>query len=114
MTQGDLFDSPTPGVIVSKATDVGGAPSGGATIIAFPQNRNVGRIRRVALKLSERDGKLKEAYWNRSCNDLASMLIKAGLSEAHVQAQLYAFHEAVNSELYRLANAGCRQPGGAA
>lgn len=114
MTQGDLFDSPTSMVITIDTIGAGGAPAGGATIIPFPQDRNLGRVRRVALKLTERTGKLQESYWARSCSDLASMLLKAGHTNDQVNAQIDAFHQAVSCELYRLANAGVRQPGGAA
>lgn len=131
MSQFDLFDSPAQEVATTAVQEgplaplaprsargiemgIVGAPAGVATIIPFPQDRNMGRVRRVALKLTERDGKLKESYWTRSCNDLSSMLLKAGHSQQQVDSQLYAFRDAVGLELYRLANAGLRQPGGAA
>lgn len=113
MMQLDLFDySPPSETIIEPA--VVGAPAGGATIIPFPQDRNLGRVRRVAVKLSERDGKLRESYWTRSCNDLASMLVKAGHSEQQIATQLSAYYSAVCLELHRLHHAGLRQPGGAA
>lgn len=114
MNQGGLFDTPAPVMVISISMETVDAPSGGATIIAFPQDRNMGRIRRVALKLTERTGKLQESYWARSCNDLASMLLKAGHTIDQVDAQINAFHGAVSLELCRLANASFRQPGGAA
>jgi hypothetical protein len=113
MKQLDLFDISE--AVAVMPPDAAGAPPAGAAIIAFPQARNAGRVRRVAAKLMERDGKARESYWRRSINDLASMLSKAGLDQQQIETQILAFREAVGIEMWRLDGAGApRQPGGAA
>lgn len=113
MTQLDLFDIPPASEIILAPTTVG-APPVGAAIIAFPQNRNIGKARHVAAKILERDGKAKEAYWRRICTDMASMLGRAGHSDGQVTFQIMGFHDAVCVEMDRLRSAGIQQPGGAA
>jgi len=111
MMQLDLFET---GQAATQEA-VAGAPPSGATIIPFPQQRNIGRARHVALKLAAREGKSKESYWRRSCADLASMLSKAGLNQQEVELQLSAFRDAVGVELGRIPDdQQHRQPGGAA
>lgn len=110
MKQLDLFDQSAALEDIMAQASVG-APTGGAAIIAFPQSRNVGRARRVAEKLEARQGKAKDSYWRRVCNDLASMLYRAGIDDRQVEAQIQAFHDAVSLELYRLHNS---RAGGAA
>lgn len=110
MKQMDLFEQSTAPENVMAPASVG-APPAGAAIIAFPQSRNVGRARHVAEKLEARQGKAKDSYWRRVCNDLAAMLYRAGIDDRQVEAQIQAFHDAVSLELHRLHNA---RAGGAA
>lgn len=114
MKQLDLFDSP-PKPSGDGVPSAVGAPPSGATVIPFPQQRNIGRARHVAQKLVAREGKSKQSYWRRSCADLASMLSRAGLNQQDVERQLSAFRDAVGVELGRITDdqQHC-QPGGAA
>jgi len=108
----DLFS--THKVLEAVPTAVDALPSG-ASIIPFPQSRNIGRVRHVAAKLIARDGKAREAYWRRSINDLASMLRKSGHGVTQVQQQLTIFRDSVGAELQRLNATGTpRRPNGAA
>lgn len=113
MKQLDLFDIPE--AVAVMPPDAIGAPPAGAAIIPFPQSRNVGRVRHVAAKLNEREGRALESYWRRSINDLASMLTRSGLDHHQVESQILAFRDAVGIELYRLDCCSTpQQPGGAA
>lgn len=98
MTQLDLFDTPTSEAKTEQTTV--GAPAGGAIIIAFPQGRNIGRVRHVATKfLAQAEGRPRDAYWRRIINNLVGQLEKAGIDQQEIEHQVADFHYAVQAEL---------------
>ncbi|WP_173088943.1 DUF6074 family protein [Devosia sp. 1635] len=112
MMQLDLFAWTPPQEIVMEASVP--APAG-ATIICFPQRRNIGKARHVAVLLLRRaEGPQRETYWSQVCNRMAGTLDKVGMDDAEIDRQLRAFAETVSSEMCRLSNTGLQQPGGAA
>lgn len=74
-----------------------GAPLGGAHVVRFPIHRNIGKARRVAEVLSKREGATRQAYWRRTCEDLATMLERRGADEAEIDRQLERFRDVVTS-----------------
>lgn len=87
----------------------------GASIICFPQRRNIGKVRHVAQHLMRRpEGRARETYWNQVCNRMAGTMAKAGIGEDEITHQLNAFAESVGWEMQRLASDGRQRPGGAA
>lgn len=73
-----------------------------ATIIAWPLDRDVGRVRHVARLASKRAGKTRQSYWNAVCTRLGRMLLRNGLSEEQARDQLERFAGAVSTEISRL------------
>ena len=97
MKQLDLFEyQPTENQM--QATGMS-APSGAPHIIAFPQSRNVGRVRHVATKFLEREGKLRDSYWRRILDNLAAQLERAGLTELQIEHQVDGFTRAMQTEI---------------
>lgn len=83
-----------------------------ATVIAWPLDRDVGRVRHVArLLLSKPTEKQRDTYWRSTCNRLAGVLLKNGLTENDVERQLDRFHAAVCLELTRQSHRTGREHG---
>lgn len=81
-----------------------------ATILAWPLDRDVGRVRHVARLLMARSTeRQRETYWRTTCNRLAGVLLRNGLSEEQVGRQLDRFHSAVSVELTRQAHRNGRE-----
>lgn len=85
-----------------------------ARIIAFPQHRNVGRIRHVAALAASKSGRARDSYWVQARRALEATLTAAGLPPAEVRLQVMEFRDAVSAELQRLDHTDRRSPGGAA
>lgn len=82
-----------------------GGGTEGATIVPFPQNRNVGKARHVARLMLARRGRHRDAYLKQVRLRFGWALRGAGLTDAEIDRQLAAFVEAVNAEMVRqLAN----------
>ena len=114
MKQLDLFDwipSSTSETIMTPLSV--GAPSGGATIICFPQDRNVGKARHVAALILKREGAERDSYWRQVCNRLAGTMSKAGIDDDEIDRQLSALSRAVSLEMSRLDHSDRQRPGGA-
>jgi hypothetical protein len=115
MTQLDLFNqSPAPSSDMAPSSVV--AAPAGATIICFPQRRNIAKVRHVAAQILRRaEGRQRESYWRQVCNRMAAMLAKNGIDDIEVNRQLNAFAEAVSAEMYRMCHGhDLEWPGGAA
>lgn len=82
-------------------------------IIPFPTERRVGKVRHVAEILNHKHGTDATRYWRQIMAGLRGQLEKAGLDYETVNAELRAFHDAVQGELVRLSYQQ-RGPGGAA
>jgi len=81
-----------------------------ATIIAWPLDRDVGRVRHVAkLLIAKATEKQRDTYWRTCCNRLAETLLRRGLTDDQVARQLDRFHAAVSTELARQAHASGRE-----
>ena len=78
------------------------APAG-ATLIPFPANKRVGKVRRTAaILLSKKSQRAQAAYWRQVEDGLASGLGGVGIPDDEISRQLGAFSEAVNLEAARL------------
>lgn len=74
-----------------------------AEIIAFPQEHNLGRARRVAqVWFYKRSQKAKDAYWASTVQNLASSFRRAGFSEREAIRQVNGFRAAVEHEIGNL------------
>ena len=81
-----------------------------ATIIAWPLDRDVGRVRHVARLLTAKPTeKQRDTYWRTTCNRLAGVLLKNGLTENDIERQLGRFQAAVGLELVRQAHLNGRE-----
>lgn len=70
-----------------------------AQILPFPQDRNVGKARRVARVWLSFRGRQREAYWSNTVGRLAFVLERIGFDEAEVDRQLEAFKLAVQAQI---------------
>lgn len=110
MTQLDLFDSE------AAANDMGagvedGAPPNGATILPFPQGRNIGKVRHVARYLLRRpEGRARDAYWGQICNRMTESMRRADLRDDVIHHQIQGFRDAVGMEMGRILADGQRRP----
>lgn len=78
-----------------------GSGTEGATIVPFPQNRNVGKARHVARLMLARRGRHREAYLRQVRLRFGWSLKSSGLTDAEVDRQFAAFAETVNAEMAR-------------
>ena len=79
------------------------------TIIAFPTERRVGKIRRTADVLNRRHGRGAEFYWHQVVDGMVSQMERAGLDRAVIDHEIRAFHDAVQRALQA---AGQERPDG--
>jgi len=86
-----------------------GAP---ATIIVFPLERRVGKVRRTAQLLSERHGDEAALYWKQVVSSTRRSLERVGLPDVDIEAEILTFRDAVQVELNRI-TCGARSPAGA-
>jgi len=70
-----------------------------AVVLAFPLNRRVGKIRRVAEVLSRKQGKDASSYWNRQCDWHRADLSKTILTDDEIENEVDHFFDAVQQEL---------------
>lgn len=76
-----------------------------AELICFPQDRNVGKVRKVAATYANRPTRAaRNGYWIGICSTLAAVMRRRGFSEAEIARQTDAFHHAVEAELFALAS----------
>jgi len=84
-----------------------------ASVLAFPQRRNVGRVRRVAALIEKRrSDESRQKCFDKELWALCQLLKAHGLPEQVVDRQLDEFTAAVNAELWR--REARRRPGGRA
>lgn len=86
-------------------------------IIAFPLNKRVGKIRRVAEVWSRKRGGDQKSYWGTQLNTLGRTLERIGYSEEQINAELDLFRDAVSSQISRMRAVGIapeKDPKGAA
>ncbi|WP_332304685.1 DUF6074 family protein [Rhizobium sp. GR12] len=84
-------------------------------VIAFPLNNRVGKVRKTASILSKKHGEDADLYWKQIVAGNRKHLLRIGLSEAAIDAELLSFHQAVHAEMVRQAYRGSTgTPGGAA
>lgn len=84
-----------------------------ADILAFPQRRNLARVRRVATVIEKcKSAASRQRAFDRELWTLCQTLKANGLSTGQVNRQLEEFTNAVNAELWRIN--GRQRPGGAA
>lgn len=76
-----------------------------ASVIAFPQNRRIGKIRRVASNLTRKSGRGASAYWQKTVSDLERQLRRANLSENAIRQEIGRFEMAVRAEFERIIHA---------
>ena len=85
------------------------APPSGATVVIFPQDRNIGKARHVARVLATKETRrAQQAYWDQAVRGLQLSLLRAGVSWAEIERQVTRFHTAVADELSRRAAAARR------
>jgi hypothetical protein len=88
------------------------ASSTPATIIVFPLERRIGKVRRTAQLLSERHSDDAALYWKQVNANNLRHLTRLGLAPAEIEAELQSFFDAVQAELNRI-TCGARSPAGA-
>lgn len=77
-------------------------PPASATLICFPQDRNIGRARRVAQTYVRRPTeRAREAYLAETCQTLAGVMQRRGFERVEIERQIMAFRIAVAAELAR-------------
>lgn len=73
-------------------------------VLPYPLTRRVGKIRDVALKLSEKATEKHAAYYQSQVDDaLRKQMIRIGLDDAAQDRALAAFWSCVRNEINRLA-----------
>lgn len=72
-----------------------------AVVVPFPAKHRIGKIRRVAEVLSDRQGKSAARYWQQIVEGMASQMEKSGLARPVVEVELREFFDAVQVELCR-------------
>lgn len=82
------------------------------TVIPFPAKQRIGKIRRAAEVLADRQGKSADQYWRQVAGGMQSQMIAAGIPDEVIAAQLRDFLDAVQREIVRQSYAG--RSGGAA
>ena len=86
-----------------------------AEVIIFPLNRQIGKVRHVALLYSRRRGKDADSYWRTTWNRMFKQLRALRLPHDQALAELEAFTEAVRAELTRITYfSNSNRPDGAA
>ncbi|NVP55982.1 DUF6074 family protein [Mycoplana rhizolycopersici] len=83
-------------------------------VILFPLVKRVGKVRHTAQLLSSKHGEDAILYWKQVMAANRKHLTRIGLDQDDIEAELGSFHEAVHSEMVRLAYCGGRGNGGAA
>lgn len=89
-------------------------PSPTPTILAFPQDRRKGDIRRVADSIQKKKGRAAERLWQHQVDQIRRQMTRAGFSTDEIDSAVSSFHCAVQSELDRAAWLSHNRPGGAA
>jgi hypothetical protein len=78
-----------------------------AQLVCFPQERNIGKARRVAsVYLGKRTEKARSSYWGDTCNRLQWTMQRCGFIDHEIERQIQAFKWAVEEELDRLSQRG--------
>jgi hypothetical protein len=75
-------------------------------IILFPLTNRVGKVRHTAGLLSQKHGEDAVLYWRQVISANRKHLTRVGLTDDEIDAELRAFHDAVQGELVRMAYAG--------
>lgn len=72
-------------------------------IFAFPLNRRISKVRRVAFVLqNQKSDKAKDAYYRKIDEGLKANLLKSGVNPSKINAELDLFWNAVRVELDKL------------
>lgn len=66
-------------------------PTASCEIIPFPTSRRVGKIRRTAQVLSEKNGKGADHYWRQVIDGMRSQMRAAGLPDEVIERELEDF-----------------------
>lgn len=82
-------------------------------VLLFPLTKRVGKVRHTARKLAGKHGEDADLYWRQVIAANRKHLARLGLADEKVEAELRAFHAAVQAEMLRLAYFG-KNTGGAA
>lgn len=69
------------------------------SVVAFPLERRVGKIRRVAGVFSEKSEKQRLPYWRAQVSQLSDQLERIGYPEKRIEQEIEAFRVAVSREL---------------
>ena len=76
-----------------------------ADLICFPQERNVGKARRVAaVYLNKPTDRGKTSYWGDICGRLEHTMRRCGFPDQTIEKEIRGFKCAVELELGRLTN----------
>ncbi|HCO55167.1 MAG TPA: hypothetical protein DIT93_09135 [Pelagibacterium sp.] len=74
-----------------------------ADLICFPQERNVGKARHVAVIYLGKDTERgRNSYWKMVVERLAGTMARCGFSEAEIDREIGAFLWAVEQQIYIL------------
>ncbi|WP_312620447.1 MULTISPECIES: DUF6074 family protein [Bacteria] len=83
-------------------------------VLVFPLINRVGKVRKTAAILSRKHGEDAILYWKQVTAANRKHLVRIGLDDIAVDAQLRSFHDAVQSEMIRQHYTGSNNPKGAA
>lgn len=82
-----------------------------SVVMAFPQNRNVGKARHVAQKLlSKSTQRDRDAYWRRVVSDYVRVMQRIGIPDSAIQREIDGLHALVS---WQIAEMHRRGPGAA-
>ncbi|UVK40734.1 hypothetical protein LHFGNBLO_002246 [Mesorhizobium sp. AR10] len=82
-----------------------------AKLLAFPLLRQAAEVRQVARRLDAIHGVEAGAYWRSVVEDLDRRLSSFGLAREQIDIELWAFFDAVQTELLRQCDGGSPQKG---
>ncbi|MBB3706560.1 DUF6074 family protein [Aminobacter aminovorans] len=83
-------------------------------ILLFPLAHRIGKVRHVADLLERKQDEHADAYWKSTVRGLADQLARVGMKHDAIIAEIFAFQEAVQAELWRRSGKSSRPRGGGA
>lgn len=71
-----------------------------ADIIPFPSSARARKVRRVAAVIARKTEKDGKRYWRQISRGIFNQLVRSGVSREQAEAQLIAFRDAVQAEIW--------------
>lgn len=75
-------------------------------LVPFPSSARAGKIRQTAAVLKRKNGRDAERYWRQVTSGIFNQLLRSGIAREVAHAELMAFQNAVQAELWRIYDRG--------